>query len=124
MTATATKTRTLQLTVNVPVDMDIKYIDVWPNDPSKDTKNGKGFGASVALKGEVDGESVRVYPKGFVNRTIEKLVNFGVIEDGHYEHDPAEHYSIPVKSGRVRIINAQPQGEKYPNFDILEVGGI
>jgi hypothetical protein len=114
---------TYQLTVNVPVDFDLKYIDVWPNDPTKDKVNGKGFGASVSLKGFVAGEEVRVYPKGFVNRTIEKLVNAGVVDDGHYQHDPAEKYSIKVKQGKLQIVNAQPSGEKYANFDVLLVDG-
>lgn len=121
--ATAAKTSTLQLTVNEPIEMEVLYIDVWPNDPSKDLKNHKGFGASVALKGLVAGEEVRVYPKGFANKTIEKLVKFDVIEDGHYEHDPAEHYSIPVKTANVRLGNMLPKGERYVNFDILAVYG-
>lgn len=122
MTATATKVTTLKMTVNVPVDLQLKYIDVWPNDPDKDPA-GKGYGASVALKGTVNGEEYRIYPKGFVNKTIEKLVNAGVIEDGHYQHDPAEKYSIPVKQGNIRIVNAQPAGERYANFDIQAVNG-
>ncbi len=121
MTATATKTTTLKLTTNIPVDLDLKYIDVWPNDPSKN--EGKGYGASISLKGTVDGEDVRIYPKGFVNKTIEKLVNYGVVEDGHYEHDPAEQYSIPFQQGNIRIVNAKPAGERYENFDILAVSG-
>lgn len=115
-------TPTVPLTVNVPVDFRLKFIDVWPNDLSKN--GGKGYGASLALTGELDGKPARIYPKGFLNRNIDKLVWAGVIEEGHYPHDPAEKYSIPVKTGEIRVVNSQPAGEKHAAFDILNVRGV
>ena len=112
-------TTTYKMTVNVPVDMKLEHIDVWPNDPSKN--EGKGYGASLALTGQIKGQPSRIYPKGFLNKNIEKLVASEVIEDGHYELDPAEHYSIPAMEGHITVVNSQPAGERYANFDILEV---
>lgn len=100
---------------NKPITMTIKYVDVWPNDTSKN--EGKGYGASLALRGTVDGEDVRVYPKGFVDRNIQKLMQADVIELGQYDADPEAKYSIPVNDGEdIQLELEQPAGERYPAF--------
>jgi hypothetical protein len=109
---------TLQMTVNKPMQAVIKYVNVWPNDTTKNS--GKGYGASLNLKGTFDGTpDASVYPKGFLNRNIQALVDAGVIEDGNYPHDPAERYSIPVVTSDVTLLLEQNAGEKYPTFKVL-----
>jgi hypothetical protein len=106
------------MTVNKPMQAVIKYVNVWPNDTTKNS--GKGYGASLNLKGTFDGTpDASVYPKGFLNRNIQALVDAGVIEDGNYPHDPAERYSIPVVTSDVTLILEQNAGEKYPSFKVL-----
>lgn len=110
---------TKALTVNVPLRTKIKYIDVWPNDPSKN--NGKGYGASLSLKDEAGD---RIYPKGFLDRNLETLRAAGVISSGDvYDDNPAEKYSIPVLHGDVEIYMEQPAGEKYARFAVKVIGG-
>lgn len=100
---------------NVPITMTIKYVDVWPNDKSKN--NGKGYGPSLALRGTVDGQDCRVYPKGFLDRNLQRLMQADVIELGSYATDPEAKYSIPVNDGEdIQLELEQPAGEKYPAF--------
>lgn len=106
---------TLQMAPNVPITMTIKYVDVWPNDTSKN--NGKGYGPSLALRGTVDGQDCRVYPKGFLDRNLQRLMQADVIELGSYATDPEAKYSIPVNDGEdIQLELEQPAGEKYPAF--------
>jgi hypothetical protein len=105
---------TYKPTVNVPFHMTLKYIDVWPNDPSKDPK-GKGYGASLALRGDINGEDSRVYPKGFLDANLRAMIDAGIIAVGTYSDDPTEKYSIPVKHADIVITLAQPAGERYAN---------
>lgn len=97
--------------VNVPFAMQLKYIDVWPNDTTKNS--GKGYGPSLALRGDIGGADSRVYPKGFCDANIDAMVNAGVIGVDDYDYDPTEKYSIPVKNGDIIITLSQPAGEKY-----------
>src|SRR5258708_21630360 len=102
--------QTLKLAPNVPVIMEVKFCDVYPNDPAKN--NGKGYGSSVSLRGFVDGEDVRVYPKGFTDRTLRTLISADVIELGTYYDDPEEKYSIPVLDGNdAQVFLFQPSGD-------------
>lgn len=106
---------TFKPTINVPFHMTLKYVDVWPNDPSKDPK-GKGYGASLALRGDIDGKDVRVYPKGFLDANLAAMANAGIIEtpqSGDFDNDPAEKYSIPVKHADIVVTLSQPAGERY-----------
>lgn len=100
---------------NVPITMTIKYIDVWPNDTTKN--NGKGYGPSLSLRGTVSGQDSRVYPKGFLDRNLQRLMQANVIELGAYATDPEVKYSIPVLDGEeIQLELEQPAGEKYPAF--------
>src|SRR5258708_7816493 len=115
--------QTLKLAPNVPVIMEVKFCDVYPNDPAKN--NGKGYGSSVSLRGFVDGEDVRVYPKGFTDRTLRTLISADVIELGTYDDDPEEKYSIPVLDGKnVQLLMEQPAGERYPAFVARNLSGV
>lgn len=111
-------------TVNVPFQMQLKYIDVWPNDPSKN--NGRGYGPSLALRGDINGVDSRVYPKGFCDANIDAMVNAGIIAADTYDYDPAEKYSIKVKNGDITITLSQPAGEKYAKtvFALSEQGTL
>lgn len=103
--------------------MEIKYVDVWPNDMSKN--NGKGYGAAVSLRGIVDGEDVRVYPRGFVDRTLRTLIGADVIELGEYDDDPESKYAIDVLDGKkVQIMLDHPAGEKYSTFTALNLSRV
>lgn len=100
---------------NVPITMTIKYVDVWPNDTTKN--NGKGYGPSLSLRGTVNGQDCRVYPKGFLDRNLQRLMQANVIELGAYATDPEVKYSIPVLNGEdIQLELEQPAGEKYPAF--------
>lgn len=112
---------TLPLAPNVPVAISLRYIDVWPNDMSKN--NGKGFGASLALTGTVDGQDRRVYPKGFLDRNLGVLAAAGVIAPSSYDHDPAKKYSIPVLTPHVVVCMEQPAGERWPSFVVRDARG-
>lgn len=106
---------TLPMAPNVPITMTIKYIDVWPNDTTKN--NGKGYGPSLSLRGTVNGQDCRVYPKGFLDRNLQRLMQANVIEMGAYATDPEAKYSIPVLDGdEIQLVLEQPAGEKYPAF--------
>lgn len=98
-------------TVNVPFVMQLKYIDLWPNDTTKN--KGKGYGPSLALRGDIGGVDSRVYPKGFADANIDAMVNAGIIAAIDYDYDPTERYSIDVKDGDITITLSQPAGEKY-----------
>lgn len=103
--------------------MEVKFCDVYPNDPAKN--NGKGYGSSVSLRGFVDGEDVRVYPKGFTDRTLRTLISADVIELGTYDDDPGEKYSIPVLDGKqVQLLMDQPAGERYAAFTALNLSRV
>lgn len=112
--------QTLKLAPNVPVVMEIKYVDIYPNDTAKN--NGKGYGSSVSLRGFVDGVDARMYPKGFTDRTLRILISADVIELGTYDDDPEEKYSIPVLDGKqVQLLMEQPAGERYAAFTALNL---
>lgn len=98
-------------TVNVAFAMKLRYIDVWPNNTEKN--GGKGYGSQVAIRGEIDGVDQRVYLKGFTDANIDGMVNAGIIAATDYNYDPAEKYSIPVKSGDITVTASQPAGEKH-----------
>jgi hypothetical protein len=101
----------IQLLTNVAVSMQIKYIDVYPD-------SGKGYGASMRLKGFVDGAEAIIYPRGKVWAAIKALKGAGVIDpNGEYEEEPQEKYAIPVKvTAPVEMCMKQGPGEKYATF--------
>lgn len=111
MTATMNK---VVLAPNVPVRMHLRYVDVWPNDTTKN--NGAGYGASVRLKGEIDGQEAVVYPKGKAWAVIKALVDGGVVAPGEYEEDPDQKYSITVAHRDVTIWLEQMAGQRYADF--------
>lgn len=95
--------------------MDIRFVDIFPNDTTKN--NGKGYGPSLSLRGTVNGQDCRVYPKGFLDRNLQRLMQANVIELGAYATDPEVKYSIPVLDGEdIQLELEQPAGEKYPAF--------
>ncbi len=105
------------LTVNVPVVVRPRFVDVWANDTSKNS--GKGYGSQVSMKGSINGKDELIYFKGFTNENIGQLVDAGVIAPTHYEHDPAEKYSIPViGKHEVTLVLEQPAGQKWPKMKI------
>lgn len=108
---------TKALAVNVPTRTKIRYIDVYPNDTSKN--GGKGYGASLSLKDEAGD---RIYPKGFLDRNLETLRAAGVIASEVYDDNPTEKYSIPVLHGEVELCMEQPAGERYPKFTVKTIG--
>lgn len=102
----------VDMLTNVPIRMSIKYIDVYPD-------SGKGYGASMRLKGTIDGAEAIVYPKGKVWAAVKALKAAGVIDaGGEYEDEPVEKYSIPVKQADVEIVMKQGPGEKYASFTV------
>lgn len=101
-------------TVNVPFAMKIKYVDVWPNNTEQN--DGKGYGASLSLRGDIDGADAKFYPKGFLDANLIGMANAGIIAGdaaAGSNLDPAEKYSIPVVNGDVTITLSQPAGERY-----------
>lgn len=111
---------TYKPTINVPFAMRIKWVDVFPNDPAKN------YGPSLALRGDINGEDCRVYPKGFLDANLGAMVNAGIIEApsvGDFDYEPAEKYSIPVVQGAVTITLSQPAGEKYAKTVFLTATG-
>ena len=123
-TTTATRgTPTVKLAPNVPLQMQIRFIDVWPNDPSKDP-NGVGYGASLSLKGLINGEEGKCYPKGKLWAVLKALKAGGVIDPaGQYDEEPAEKYSIPVQTADVSLVLEQLAGQRYPEFRAVPVNG-
>lgn len=116
---------TYKPTINVPFHMTLKYVDVWPNDPSKDPR-GKGYGASLALRGDINGEDCRVYPKGFLDANLNAMVNAGIIaapESGDFDYDPAEKYSVKVRHADIVVTLSQPAGEKYA-MTVFSTNGV
>lgn len=112
----------VKMAPNVPVAMKIRFVDVWPNDPSKDPK-GKGYGSQVSVKGEVGGErDTLIYLKGLTSVAIGQLESAGVIARSNYMHDPGAKYSIPVMSGDVTMVLDQPADERYPKLKITANG--
>lgn len=105
---------TIPLAPNVPQPISIKYVDIFPNDTTKN--NGVGYGPSLRLKGTIDGQEAQVYPKGFLDANLRTLINAGVIAAGTYSDDPTEKYTIPVEAGKVTVMMAQPAGERYAKF--------
>jgi hypothetical protein len=106
----------VDMLTNVPIRMSIKYIDVYPD-------SGKGYGASMRLKGTIDGADAIVYPKGKVWAAVKAMKAAGVIDSGgEYEDDPTEKYSIPVLHADVEMVMRQAAGEKYANFSINTCG--
>jgi hypothetical protein len=105
------------MTVNVPVQMQIKYVDVYANDTTKNA--GKGYGSQVAVKGTINGSTETIYLKGFTDANLSQLQSAGVIASGSYDADPAQKYNIPVsgKSAVTLVLN-QPAGQKYPKLAI------
>jgi hypothetical protein len=105
------------MTVNVQVQMQIKYVDVYANDTTKNA--GKGYGSQVAVKGTINGSTETIYLKGFTDANLSQLQSAGVIASGSYDADPAQKYNIPVsgKSAVTLVLN-QPAGQKYPKLAI------
>jgi len=123
MTTTVQRgTPTIALAPNVPIQMQVKWVDVWANDPTKN--DGKGYGASLSLKGIVDGETVKLYPKGKLWAVLKALKAGGVIDPaGQYDEEPAEKYSIPVQTADVTLVLEQLAGQRYPEFRAVPVNG-
>lgn len=111
MATTQTK---VTLAPNLPVRMQVRYVDVFENDLTKN--GGKGYGASVRLKGTVNGEDAVCYPKGAAWAVLKALQAGGVVAPGEYDDDPAEKYSIPVANGDATLVLEHLPGDKYSNF--------
>jgi hypothetical protein len=105
------------MTVNVPVQMQIKYVDVYANDTTKNA--GKGYGSQVAVKGAINGSTETIYLKGFTDANLSQLQSAGVIASGAFDADPAQKYNIPVIGKHdVALVLNQPAGQKYPKLQI------
>jgi hypothetical protein len=106
----------VDMLTNVPIRMSIKYIDVYPD-------SGKGYGASMRLKGTIDGADAIVYPKGKVWAAVKAMKAAGVIDaNGEYADEPTEKYSIPVIHADVEMVMRQAAGEKYATFAVNTYG--
>lgn len=118
MTTTANaKPTTIKLAPNVPFRMTVRYVDVWPNDTTKNA--GKGYGPSLCLTGaNPAGEAVRFYPPGKLPVALAALTLGGVIAPGQYSLDPAQKYNIPVQRGDVEIVLEQGPGDKYAEIAV------
>lgn len=113
----------IQLAPNVPARMTIRYVDVYPNDTTKN--NGQGYGASVRLKGTAaDGGEAVCYPKGKAWAVLKALVAGGVVAPGEYDDDPEKSYSIGVVNGDAELVLEQKPGEKYANFKATAAGAL
>lgn len=120
MTAAARPQNKVDLLTNVPIRMSIKYIDVFPNDTSKN--QGKGYGASMRFKGTIDGADAVLYPRGAVWAAVKALKAAGVIAESEYDEDPSEKYSIAVRHSDVELCMKQNAGERYASFTVTTVG--
>lgn len=117
MATTQTK---VTLAPNIPIRMQVRYVDVFENDLTKN--GGKGYGASVRLKGTVNGEDAVCYPKGAAWAVLKALQAGGVVAPGEYDDDPAEKYSIPVANGDATLVLEHLPGDKYSNFKATAAG--
>jgi hypothetical protein len=87
----------VDMLTNVPIRMSIKYIDVYPD-------SGKGYGASMRLKGTIDGADAIVYPKGKVWAAVKAMKAAGVIDSG------GEYANFSINTcGEARTVPATPK---------------
>lgn len=117
----------LNTDLNVPLVVRVRYVTVYPNDPTKN--NGKGYGSSVAMSGTalINGEWVEAswYAKGKTWAALRALKDAGVIPD--YDKawdDPAERVTVPVVADQkaVTMCYEKKHGDQYATFKVTPGG--